>query len=259
MPIPRIIHQIWFQLNGGPVTPPAEYDEMRASWRRLHPGWVFMDWNLEKSRQLLLDHYPEYLELFDGYKRDIFRIDSIRYFILHHYGGFYVDTDCLANQAITELCDHKVVLALNKYTKDAMGIYNNHFMGGIPGSRFFKTCVERLPTSSLLQTEGSSYVSVMSTAGPFYLTTIAAYHRKKGEVYTLPHHREVLLFTHFEKHSWKLAQNVVSDVVLVGLVAGGMAMTGMAVKEAYRQGVALMERKLAERKLEKRKRMGRLR
>jgi len=232
-PIPKILHWVWFQLNGGTLTPPKEYETMKETWRQLHPDWKYIDWDLDNSRKFLKDHYPDYLNLFDGYKRDIFRIDAIRYFALHHYGGFYVDTDVDCLQSIDCLRQHKVVLALNKYTKNTLSIYNNHFMGTVPNSKFFQACIERLPTASLLQTEKSSYLSVMGTAGPFYLTTIASYHRKKGEIYTLPYQTEIRLFTHHERHSWKLARNIMSDVIRIGLATGGLVVGGLVMKQAY--------------------------
>jgi mannosyltransferase OCH1-like enzyme len=242
-PIPKIIHQVWFKLVGGPIAPPAEYDEMRASWRSLHPDWVFMEWDLEKSRAFLLEHYPQYLALFDSYKRDIFRIDAIRYFILHFHGGYYVDCDTTAVSSIECLRNHTVVLALNKYTKNRLGIYNNHFMGGAPGSKFFKACIERLPTASLLQTEKSSFISVMGTAGPFYLTTIASYHKRKGEIYTLPYHEEIRLFTHHEHHSWKLARNILNDVLRIGVVTGGLVAGGFMVKHLSDYDIPRLEKR----------------
>lgn len=37
--------------------------------------------------------YPWFLETFDGYPYPIQRADAIRYFVLHHFGGIYIDLD----------------------------------------------------------------------------------------------------------------------------------------------------------------------
>lgn len=37
--------------------------------------------------------YPWFLETFDGYRYPIQRADAIRYFVLHHFGGIYIDLD----------------------------------------------------------------------------------------------------------------------------------------------------------------------
>jgi inositol phosphorylceramide mannosyltransferase catalytic subunit len=46
-----------------------------------------------KSREFIAKEYPWFLETFDGYKYPIQRADSIRYFVLVHYGGIYIDLD----------------------------------------------------------------------------------------------------------------------------------------------------------------------
>lgn len=40
-----------------------------------------------------LRRYPWFLETFDGYPYPIQRADAIRYFVLHHFGGIYIDLD----------------------------------------------------------------------------------------------------------------------------------------------------------------------
>jgi mannosyltransferase OCH1-like enzyme len=50
-------------------------------------------WTNEKSREFIAAEYPWFLETFDGYKYPIQRADSIRYFVLAHYGGTYIDLD----------------------------------------------------------------------------------------------------------------------------------------------------------------------
>jgi len=45
-------------------------------------------------RALLTDgRYLWFLETFDAYPYPIQRADAIRYFVLHHYGGIYIDLD----------------------------------------------------------------------------------------------------------------------------------------------------------------------
>jgi hypothetical protein len=45
------------------------------------------------ARTFIATHYPWFLETFEGYKYPIQRADSIRYFVLYHYGGIYIDLD----------------------------------------------------------------------------------------------------------------------------------------------------------------------
>ena len=54
-------------------------------------------WTNDTTRELLTNEYPWFLRTYDNYKYPIQRADSIRYFILAHYGGIYVDLDNVCN------------------------------------------------------------------------------------------------------------------------------------------------------------------
>jgi mannosyltransferase OCH1-like enzyme len=45
-----------------------------------------------------MKEYPWFLETWDNYRFPIQRADSIRYFILAHHGGIYVDLDNVSRQ-----------------------------------------------------------------------------------------------------------------------------------------------------------------
>ena len=233
MGIPRILHQVWMKVGNGPDTPPKEYDEMRESWRTSHPEWTFMDWDLPKCRALIIDHYPAYIQMFDDYKRDIYRIDACRYFILHRYGGFYADTDTAAVREIDGLCKYKNVVCLNPYTKKF--INNNHFFASTARSEFMKECIVRLPAAALLQTTGNSWTSTMLVAGPGFLTGVVMSYKKRNDIFTIPYEDEKKYFIHHEKHSWKLGRSIMGDVVRGVLLAGGVAVSVFVVKTVINQ------------------------
>jgi mannosyltransferase OCH1-like enzyme len=50
-------------------------------------------WTNVSSRDLLVKEYPWFVKTWDSYRFPIQRADSIRYFILVHYGGIYIDLD----------------------------------------------------------------------------------------------------------------------------------------------------------------------
>ena len=50
-------------------------------------------WTDAKSRELIATEYPWFLSTFDNYSQPIQRADAIRYFVLAHYGGIYIDLD----------------------------------------------------------------------------------------------------------------------------------------------------------------------
>jgi len=50
-------------------------------------------WTDRSSRDFIQEHYPWFLDTFDGHKYPIQRTYAIRYFILFHFGGIYVNVD----------------------------------------------------------------------------------------------------------------------------------------------------------------------
>lgn len=50
-------------------------------------------WTDADAREFIEKEYPWFLETFDGYPFNIQRADSIRYFVLYHFGGIYIDLD----------------------------------------------------------------------------------------------------------------------------------------------------------------------
>ena len=52
-----------------------------------------MLWTDRGCRKFIKTNYPGFLKLYDAYDAQIKRVDAFRYFLLHHYGGLYVDID----------------------------------------------------------------------------------------------------------------------------------------------------------------------
>ncbi len=50
-------------------------------------------WTDASSREFIAAEYPWFLDTFDGYDHNIQRADAIRYFVLAHFGGIYIDLD----------------------------------------------------------------------------------------------------------------------------------------------------------------------
>lgn len=50
-------------------------------------------WSEKSSRDFIETHYPWFLRTYDRYRFPVQRVDAVRYFILMHYGGIYLDLD----------------------------------------------------------------------------------------------------------------------------------------------------------------------
>lgn len=86
--IPRILHQTWKDRS----IPPA-LARFQRTWQVHHPDWTYFLWTDADNRNFIERHYPWFLRIFDSYPENIMRADAVRYFLLYHYGGVYVDLD----------------------------------------------------------------------------------------------------------------------------------------------------------------------
>ena len=67
--------------------------------------------NLQSIEALLQEHYPWTLPMFKAYDHEVKRADMGRAFILHHFGGLYLDIDCQCFRDPTDsLTDYDFVI-----------------------------------------------------------------------------------------------------------------------------------------------------
>jgi len=84
--IPKIIHQLWI----GPKPRPSKF---MATWKDKHPDYEYIMWNEEElsKRDLRLECISKINEIeeING------KADIIRWEILYHYGGLFIDADSI--------------------------------------------------------------------------------------------------------------------------------------------------------------------
>jgi mannosyltransferase OCH1-like enzyme len=90
MSIPKIVHQTWKT-----HIVPDHWQESHQGWKAMceENNWTYMLWTDEDNEALISTHYSWFLDKYKAYKHNIQRADAVRYFILHKYGGMYVDLD----------------------------------------------------------------------------------------------------------------------------------------------------------------------
>jgi mannosyltransferase OCH1-like enzyme len=167
--IPKIIHQTYKTKNV-----PLKWNETYSSVQKLHPDYEFMFWTDESSRQFIAEKYPWFLSTYDSYPYNIMRSDSIRYFILWHYGGVYIDLDCGVDFKIDPLLAFPAWLRQT----DPIGV-SNDIMGSIPGHPFFLQVIKALKQYN--RNYHLSYLTIMYSTGPLFLSTVRhAYYQSMG-------------------------------------------------------------------------------
>ncbi|WP_232490307.1 glycosyltransferase family 32 protein [Burkholderia ubonensis] len=134
-PIPKLLHQIWYQ---GEHALPDKYRRYHATWRRHHPDWTLRVWDAHALREHVAAHHSGFLPRYDAFAHDIQRIDSARYCVLDTLGGVYADMDIESLRPVDALFDGRALVLSG--TRD----YNNALIGSMPGHPLWRTVHDAL-------------------------------------------------------------------------------------------------------------------
>eukprot|EP00887_Chlorella_sp_A99_P001375 scaffold8.g1375.t1 len=98
--IPKVLHQLYlpdWEAYEAKTRDPAS--AVRWGWgescRRIYraAGWQIKFWGAKESEALLREHYPWFVDTWLNYTEVLWKSDGVRPFILHKYGGMYLDLD----------------------------------------------------------------------------------------------------------------------------------------------------------------------
>ncbi|KAI6034362.1 glycosyltransferase family 32 protein [Pisolithus microcarpus] len=156
--IPRILHQTWKS-----ETLPSRWKGISQACREMMPDYDYMLWTDASSREFIAEHYPWFLDTFDNYQFTIQRADAIRYFVLHHYGGVYLDLDVGCLRPLDPLLVYSVILPKTI----PVGV-SNDLMFAEEKHPFLAQTIHNLVTfdhSWIL-----NYPTVMFSTGPMFLS-----------------------------------------------------------------------------------------
>jgi mannosyltransferase OCH1-like enzyme len=123
----------------------------------------YMLWTDASSRDFIAKEYPWFLETFDGYPYAIQRADAIRYFVLHHYGGVYLDLDIGCLRRVDPLLVYPIILPRTI----PVGV-SNDLMFAEKGHPFMTQTIHNLvmfDNNWLI-----NYPTVMFSTGPMFLS-----------------------------------------------------------------------------------------
>ncbi|GAB1739121.1 hypothetical protein NU219Hw_g3876t1 [Hortaea werneckii] len=161
--IPKIIHQTYKN-----ATIPPVWQEAQQSCKALHSeedGWEYKLWTDEMSAEFIRKEYPWFYDTFINYPYPIQRADSIRYFVLSHFGGIYIDLDDGCNRALEPLLSYPAFVRRTVPT----GI-SNDVMGSVPRHPFFMRVIEQIADYD--RNWILPYITVMGSTGPLFLSVM---------------------------------------------------------------------------------------
>jgi mannosyltransferase OCH1-like enzyme len=160
------------ELEPNPIIP-EKFIHRIEKCKSINKDFEIKIWSGYDCRKLLSDSYPEYLKLYDSLQKPIMRCDMIRYFILYHYGGIYMDCDRICQKDLSELLlkyeNYDVLL-----TNYAKIMLNNDFIYARKSSDFMHYCMSNISKVNYF----INTLNILLTAGPLYL--LYMYYKYKG-------------------------------------------------------------------------------
>ncbi|ODQ79781.1 glycosyltransferase family 32 protein [Babjeviella inositovora NRRL Y-12698] len=166
--IPRIIHQTYKTAEI-----PEIWKAGQQACKDLHPDYQYILWTDELARDFIAKEYPWFLPTWDAYPYPIERADAIRYFVLSHYGGVYIDLDDGCNRKLDPL------LTVPAFVRKTIptGI-SNDVMGSMPKHPFFLKVIENL--GPYQKNWLVPYITIMYSTGPLFLSVMWKQYKRWG-------------------------------------------------------------------------------
>ena len=165
--IPKIIWQTWKTHQV-----PDKWKTSPESIQRFCPGWTYHLTDDQENLQFVKEHFPQFLDLYQSFDREIYRVDMVRYLRLYLYGGVYLDLDLELIKPLEDLLTEEGNLYLVRTPN--LGGYTNAFMASAPGVEFWIRCIHEIANRVVhkpFYIQGD--LKVLWTTGPQMITSVA--------------------------------------------------------------------------------------
>ncbi|KAF1820650.1 glycosyltransferase family 32 protein [Dissoconium aciculare CBS 342.82] len=134
-------------------------------------------WTNDDASDFMRTNYPALYPHYENYRQTIQRANVLRYALLHHYGGVYLDLDVACRVPLDDLLAGDEFPSFLTPAAFPAGV-NNAFILTRPGHPFLTKLLERLPGRDLYW--GMPYVeNMLSTGCMFFTNAWMAYLREK--------------------------------------------------------------------------------
>ncbi len=184
MEIPKIIHQIW---SGMEEPLPSFFRQLGETWKEHHPLWEYKCWDNKMMIDFIQQHYPQYLDIYNGYQYNVQRWDAIRYLILYKMGGMYVDFDAECLKPHDKLlhnkeCCFSIEPREHGWVFGKQLYFNNALMASVPGHPFMKEVLEKafdyIPNPQIHH----KVMEILTTTGPLMIVDLYENYNNKESV-----------------------------------------------------------------------------
>lgn len=183
-----IIHQIWFWTIQPFLKAKKDFQKLkiyRDTWTFYNPHFLHVIWNEKHATILIKTFYPEFYDMYKGYRYEIQRCDAVRYFILHRYGGIYADMDYKCLKSFETLKLTQDVYFVKSPNRDSLS--NSLIISRVRNSQLWKRVFIELDKVHDKNRMYGKHVVVMYSTGPAFLTKIMESYKYRYPVGYLPH------------------------------------------------------------------------
>ena len=175
--IPKIIMQSWKTKDI-----PEHWSESPKSIAKVMPDWKYILMTDEDNRNMIKEHFPDFLECYDNLDYPIQRADTARYAFLYLYGGIYMDLDFIVQRDLSPLFSNNGGLFLVS-SGNVSGYYTNSFMASKPRNKFWLEMLDEIKKPKKWWYLSKHFL-IMLVSGPLALSRVA--NRSKHVISIVP-------------------------------------------------------------------------
>lgn len=186
--IPRYIHQIWISsIEKKSIY--KRFEQAANTCQEFHQNYNYTLWTHDKLLHWLREEYPWFVEIYTNYRYDMQRIDAMKYFLLFHYGGMYIDLDvkCNADDLLKKMIPNdrrndEPDVILHMGTEGIAA--NTDIMAAKRYHPIFKLAIEQLRQAN--RWFYLYHLSIILSAGPTFFYGIFRQYPWKERIYFIP-------------------------------------------------------------------------
>lgn len=159
--IPKIIHQLWIGNKPAPTN-------MMNTWKEKNPEFEYIFWNEDEIKkrnlQLTCAHRINEIEEING------KADIIRWEILYHYGGIFLDADSICIEPIDDILLNTICFAGWENEKLRPGLIATGTMGFPPRHPLVEMAIKYIQSREV--SIAKTRMMAWQTVGPMLLTKL---------------------------------------------------------------------------------------